>query len=74
MNSKTDPPSNVERLLMALLQPMIKTMRDAGIARMNFERDGSVLLQMQNGEVIGPLPRTVHMTLKEFHNLSESIL
>ena len=30
-------------------------MRLAGIARLNIERDQTVLLQMQSGEVIGPI-------------------
>lgn len=43
--------SPFEQVLAALLAPTVQTMEQAGISRLNIERDGSVLLQMVSGEV-----------------------
>lgn len=43
-----------ERVIAALLTPTVETMRLAGISRLTIE-GGSVLLQMQDGKIIGPL-------------------
>lgn len=50
------PCSPLEQVLAALLAPTVQTMEQAGISRLNIERDGSVLLQMFDGEVLTVRP------------------
>ena len=45
----------LEKVVAALLTPVIESMRQAGIARLSIERDRSVVLQMDDGTVIGPI-------------------
>jgi hypothetical protein len=52
-NAKLD--ATHHRVIAALLTPTIEAMRQAGISRLGIERDKSILLQMDDGEVIGPI-------------------
>jgi hypothetical protein len=47
--------SPLEVALLAILRPVIQQVHAAGVDRFSVERDGSVILQMQTGTVIGPI-------------------
>lgn len=42
---------NIERLLSAILLPTFEAMKVAGIRRFSIERDGSAVIQMEDGPV-----------------------